>query len=105
MNVVSRDTRYRALKQGDTMTNFNDPAELYPGRNHKSPRVARYQRFPSLAEAVQYTIEELPLGLQPSSLLEANEVRYNGEAIRELYFSDEYPFPRAYVGSAKGDKL
>ena len=81
-----------------TMTNYNAPAELYPGRNHKSGRVSRYQRFPSLAEAVQYTMEELPPSLQPSSLLEADELRYDGAAIRALYFSEDYPLRRASSG-------
>jgi len=79
------------------MTNYNAPAELYPGRNHKAGRVSRYQRFPSLAEAVQYTMEELPQSLRPSSLLEADEVRYDGAAIRSLYFSEDYPLRRAIV--------
>ena len=104
MNVVSRGTRFRVLQPGDDMTNYNVSAELYPGRNHKSGRVARYQRFPSLAEAVQYTMEQLPVSLQPSSLLEAEEIRYDGEAIRALYFSEDYPLRRAYVGNGHADK-
>lgn len=79
------------------MINYNAPAELYPGRHHSSPRVARYQRFPSLAEAVQFTVEELPVGLQASSLIEAEEVRYGGDAIRGLYFSESYPLRRAFT--------
>lgn len=86
------------------MTDYNAPAELYPGRNHKSGRVARYQRFPSLAEAVQYTMEELPASLQPSSLLEADEVRYDGAAIRSLYFSEDYPLRRAHMDHVAAGK-
>ena len=85
------------------MTDYNAPAELYPGRRHGAGRVARYQRFPSLAEAVQYTIEELPAGLQPSSLVESDEVRYDGDAIRELYFSKDYPLLRAFTSEGAGD--
>ena len=88
------------------MTNFNASAELYPGRNHKVGRTARYQRFPSLAEAVQFTIEQLPVGLQRHSTLEAEEVRYDGAEIRKLYFSEEYPLRRAYMhGTATADGL
>lgn len=86
------------------MTDYNVPAELYPGRHHSAPRVARYQRFPSLAEAIQFTIEELPAGLQASSLIEADQIRYSGDAIRGLYFSDDYPLRRAFaqnVGARK----
>lgn len=82
------------------MTNFNAPAELYPGRHHKYGRTSRYQRFPSLAEAVQYTMETLPLGLQPSSTLEADDVRYDGAAIRALYFSEDYPLRRAFIAQS-----
>lgn len=83
------------------MTNYNSSAELYPGRHHSSPRAARYQRFPSLAEAVQFTIEELPVGLQASSLIEADETRYGGNAIRDLYFSEAYPLPRAFAHNVR----
>ena len=82
------------------MTDYNAPAELYPGRRHRSGREARYQRFPSLAEAVQFTVEELPLDLQRGSILEADEVRYDGDAIRDLYFDDAYPLRRASTGAA-----
>lgn len=89
------------------MTNYNAPAELYPGRRQSSPRVARYQRFPSLAEAVQFTVEELPVGVQASSLIEASEIRYDGDAIRSLYFSEDYPLRRAYIQNVdgKGERL
>ncbi len=83
------------------MTNYNVPTELYPGRNHRFGPRGRYQRFPSLAEAVQFTVEVLPVALQQGSVLEAEEVRYNGDAIRDLYFSDTYPLRRAFLGTAK----
>lgn len=81
------------------MTNYNASAELYPGRHYRHIRLARYQRFPSLAEAVQYTIEQLPLNVQPSSVVESDEVRYDGDAIRQLYFSNDYPLRRAFASS------
>lgn len=86
----------RVLK-GPTMTNYDAPADFYPGRQHGSRRVARYQRFPSLAEAVRFAVEALPVNLQPSSLIESDEVRYGGEAIRSLYFSEGYPLQRAFT--------
>ncbi|QQR36947.1 hypothetical protein JI749_04790 [Devosia oryziradicis] len=79
------------------MINYNSPAELYPGRQHGSARGSRYQRFPSLAEAIQYAVEELPVRLQASSLIEVDEVRYGGDQIRSLYFSEDYPLRRAFV--------
>lgn len=83
------------------MINYNSPAELYPGRQHRSARASRYQRFPSLAEAVQYTVEELPVGLQASSLIEVDEVRYGGDQIRRLYFSEDYPLRRAFTNGGQ----
>ncbi|RYG57163.1 MAG: hypothetical protein EON56_02970 [Alphaproteobacteria bacterium] len=85
--------------KGHVMIDYNASAELFPGRHFKHLRVARYQRFPSLAEAVQYTIEELPLNVQPSSMVESEEVRYDGKAIRQLYFSHDYPLRRAFATS------
>lgn len=82
------------------MTDYNAAAELFPGRNHSAPRVARYQRFPSLAEAIQFTVEQLPAALQAGSLIEADEIRYGGEDIRSLYFSDDYPLRRAFSQNA-----
>lgn len=79
------------------MTDYNAAADLYPGRPHNSSRVARYQHFPSLAEAVQFTVEQLPVGQQASSLIEADDVRYGGADIRGLYFSADYPLHRAFV--------
>ncbi|WEJ57662.1 hypothetical protein [Devosia sp. FJ2-5-3] len=80
------------------MTDYNAPAELYPGRSGKFKKVGGYQRFPSLAEAVRYTMEELPSAVQSGSLVEADEVRYDGKAIRGLYFSEDYPLSRVFVG-------
>lgn len=83
------------------MTNYNAPAELYTGRNELAGRDGRYQKFPSLAEAVRYTIEELSVDLQQGSVLDAEQVRYEGAAIRGLYFADGYPLQRAYLRMAR----
>ena len=83
------------------MTDYNAPAELYTGRNQGSGREGRYQKFPSLAEAVRFTVEDLPLDLQRDSILDAEKVRYEGGAIRGLYFSEGYPLHRAFLRTAK----
>jgi hypothetical protein len=87
------------------MTNYNATAELYSGRHHSSPRVARYKRFPSLAEAIQFTIEQLPVAVQASSAIEADEVRYGGDAIRSLYFSEKYPLRRAFTQNVQTEDV
>lgn len=83
------------------MTDYNAPAELYTGRNQGSDREGRYQTFPSLAEAVRFTVEDLPLDLQRDSILDAGKVRYEGDAIRGLYYSGGYPLHRAFLRAAK----
>jgi len=83
------------------MIDYNAPAELYTGRNEVAGREGRYQKFPSLAEAVRYTIEDLSVDLQQSSVLDAERVRYEGDAIRGLYFAEGYPLRRAFLRMAR----
>jgi hypothetical protein len=83
------------------MTDYNAPAELYTGRNEGSGQDGRYQTFPSLAEAVRYTIEDLSLDLQHDSVLDSEQVRYEGDAIRGLYFAEDYPLRRAFRRNAR----
>jgi hypothetical protein len=70
-------------------------AELYPTRSWK-PRAGHvtYKRFKVAAEAVRFAIEELPSELLLGTYLEVEEERFNGQQIRQLYDSKEYPLPR-----------
>ena len=70
-------------------------AELYPTRSWKR-RAGRltYKRFEVAAEAVRFTVEELPSEFLLGTYLEVEEESFNGRQIRLLYESRDYPLPR-----------
>ena len=74
---------------------YSAEAELFPTRSWKSRRRSfAYRRFANAAEAVRFAIEELPSELLLGAYLEADEVRFDGDGIRKLYDSAEYPLAR-----------
>jgi hypothetical protein len=71
------------------------PAEVYACRSRGSnPRQVTYRRFASGAEAIRFTIEELPEDVLSGTVIEANEQRFDATAIRNLYRSGAYPLLR-----------
>jgi hypothetical protein len=71
---------------------FGVEAELFPARSARHKRsTVRCKRFPHAADAILFTIEELPPELLLGAFLEIDGERYGGEGIRRLYDSNDFP--------------
>jgi hypothetical protein len=82
--------------QPDERFDYQAPAELFPGKNHRvRSRVSKYIRFTHAADAIRFAIEKLPAEFLLGAYLEVNEKRYDSGGIRHLYDHSEYPFSRA----------
>jgi hypothetical protein len=71
--------------------NYNAAAELFPSRRFAKSQVTQYKRFAKASEAIRHCIEQMPAQALAGSILEVNEQRFEGEAIRALYDAPEYP--------------
>lgn len=80
---------------------FQAAAELFPamGRRQAS-RMVSYKRFDSAALAIRYAVEELDPALLQNAVLQVEDDRYDGDAIRDLYASDTYPLKREACASS-----
>ena len=79
---------------------YTAAAELFPTRRRMPRRQPLgYRRFAQAAQAIRFAMEDLAPELLIGAFLEVDEERYDGEGIRRLYESAEYPLPRHGAGS------
>ncbi len=74
---------------------YNASADLFSMSNRKGRRQPLgYKHFESAAEAIRYAVEEIPIQNRVSTLLEADESRYDSKEIHRLYESPSFPLAR-----------
>jgi len=88
-------TNLSTAEQATTGFDYSAAAELFSIRNRKYRRQPiGYRRFARAADAVRFAIEELPPEFLLGAHLQVDEERYDGNGIRRLYASLDYPFVR-----------
>ena len=75
------------------MVDYNAPAEVFAFRQTGQKRRMTHQRFATAAEALRFAVEELAPGA--NAVIEINEERFQGAALRQMYDHDDYPLTRA----------
>ncbi len=73
---------------------YSVPAEVYATPTRGAKRTMFYRKFPSLAAAVQFIVEDLPTGMA-HALAETDDERFEGKSLRALYDAEDYPLQRA----------
>ena len=80
---------------GAELFDYGSAAELFANKGGKFRRQPLgYRRFARAADAIRFTIEERPPQLLQSACLEVDEARFDGQGIRRLYESSDYPLDR-----------
>jgi hypothetical protein len=68
--------------------------ELVPSRARRGHQPIGYGRFARAADAIRFAIEELPPNLLLQAHLRVDEKQFDGDGMRRLYESAEYPLVR-----------
>jgi hypothetical protein len=71
---------------------------VFPIKSRRMRRPIGYGRFARAADAIRFAIEELAPELLPGAQLKVAEERFDGDGIRRLYESVEYPLARRAAG-------
>jgi Arc/MetJ-type ribon-helix-helix transcriptional regulator len=71
---------------------------LFPTRRRRMRQPIGYGRFARAADAIRFAIEELQPELLPAAQLKVAQERFDGDGIRRLYESAEYPLARRAAG-------
>jgi hypothetical protein len=67
---------------------------LFPAGRRRMRQPTGFGRFARAADAIRFAIEELPPELLLAAQLKVAEQRFDGDGIRRLYESIEYPLAR-----------
>ena len=70
---------------------------LFPAGRRRMRQPTGYGRFARAADAIRFAIEELPPELLLAAQLKVAEESFDGDGIRRLYESVEYPLARRAV--------
>jgi hypothetical protein len=72
-------------------------AALFAAGRRRMRQPTGYGRFARAADAIRFAIEELPPELLLAAQVKVAEERFDGDGIRRLYESIEYPLARRTV--------
>jgi hypothetical protein len=76
-------------------------AELFvPKGKPSARRTTSYRRFRTAREAIRFAVEEFPAIRTLGAWMRVGDERFDGDDIRRLYESDDYPRRRRSKGRA-----
>jgi hypothetical protein len=81
-----------------TKFNYDASAELFPSRRF-ARSLGRYRRFDTAAEAIQHVVEEMPASWLPGTIIDTEDGRLEGAAIRAFYDAPDYPLTRGKLAA------
>ena len=74
---------------------YGVPAELFMAKRKAGARQPlRYRRFATAAEAIRFTVEELPAVRALGAWMQVGDERFDVDDIQRLYQSNDFPLQR-----------